>query len=136
MAVPNDIQQTILLVDDEADVRRIAGMILSEPDFCVIEAGSAEKAMAIVRGSRAPGVSPKGSRAMVQVPRLAPRRGGHAGDDEGPHVQGTCQRAPGIQRGKSATLQPFVRTTLRTSRCGHANRSSRQGDLRREAPCG
>ena len=51
MAVPNDIQQTILLVDDEADVRRIAGMILSEPDFCVIEAGSAEKAMAIVRGS-------------------------------------------------------------------------------------
>jgi len=51
MAVPNDIQPTILLVDDDADVRRIAGVILSERDFRVIEASSAEEAMEIIRGS-------------------------------------------------------------------------------------
>lgn len=47
---PNDIRRTVLLVDDEQDVRQIAAAILSELGFHVIEAIDAQAAMAVIRG--------------------------------------------------------------------------------------
>src|SRR4051794_22478012 len=40
---------TVLLVDDDVDVRRIAAVILGELGFDVLEAGGAEEDMGIIR---------------------------------------------------------------------------------------
>jgi len=47
----NDIRGTVLLVDDDVDVRKIAAVILAEMGFQVVQASSAEDAMEVIRGS-------------------------------------------------------------------------------------
>jgi DNA-binding NtrC family response regulator len=47
---PNEKRGTVLLVDDDVEVRQIAAVILAEMGFQVVEAGNAEDAMEIIRG--------------------------------------------------------------------------------------
>jgi len=47
---PNGEQRTVLVVDDEDDVRTIAAQIVRMLDFWVIEANGAEAALKILRG--------------------------------------------------------------------------------------
>jgi CheY-like chemotaxis protein len=47
---PNGEQRTVLVVDDEDDVRTIAAQIVRMLDFWVIEANGAEVALKILRG--------------------------------------------------------------------------------------
>jgi CheY-like chemotaxis protein len=47
---PNDERRTVLVVDDEDDVRTIAAEIVRMLDFRVIEANNAEAALKILRG--------------------------------------------------------------------------------------
>ena len=46
----DDISRTVLLVDDDADVRQVAAVILAELGLRVIEAACAEDAMEVLRG--------------------------------------------------------------------------------------
>ena len=49
----NDTRRSVLLVDDDVEVRQVAAVILGELGFQVIEASSAEDAMEVVRGPAA-----------------------------------------------------------------------------------
>jgi len=51
MDAPDDIPRTVLLVDDDVEVRQVAAVILGEMGFRVIEASSAEDAMEAIRGA-------------------------------------------------------------------------------------
>ncbi len=49
MTNPPDGSRTVLLVDDDDQVRQVAAVILAELGFRVIETASAEEAMAVLR---------------------------------------------------------------------------------------
>jgi CheY-like chemotaxis protein len=50
MDLSNDISRTVLLVDDDIEVRQVAAVILGELGFQVVEASSAEDAMETIQG--------------------------------------------------------------------------------------
>jgi CheY-like chemotaxis protein len=48
---PEKLRPTVLLVDDDVEVRQVAAVILGEMGLDVIEASSAEDAMEVIRGA-------------------------------------------------------------------------------------
>jgi CheY-like chemotaxis protein len=48
---PEKLRPTVLLVDDDIEVRQVAAVILGEMGLQVIEASSAEDAMEVIRGT-------------------------------------------------------------------------------------
>src|SRR4051794_6670485 len=50
MTRSDGVNRTVLLVDDDAEVRRGAAVVLGELDFRGIEGGGAETAMTVLRG--------------------------------------------------------------------------------------